>query len=209
MIAHIKGSLQNITDSTVVIDVGGVGFFISVSQRTIQGLKTGQEVLLHTHFQLREDGISLYGFKTEMERQIFQMVIGVSGVGPKVAMNLLSSYTPGELIKVFLERDTGALSHVSGIGKKTAERLIVELSDKAAKIPVEPLDNGQIQNDVSSALELLIELGANRKEALDALEKVRREDVEDPEGTGRAGRAGALSLDELITRSLTFLGGKK
>lgn len=203
MIAHIKGSLQNITDSTVVIDVGGVGFFIFVSQRTIQGLNIGQELLLYTHFQLREDGISLYGFKTEMERQIFQMVIGVSGVGPKVAMNLLSSYSPGELIKAFLERDTGALSHVSGIGKKTAERLIVELSDKAAKIPVEPLDTCNAQSDVSSAMELLMELGANRKEALDALEKVRREDAEDP------GRAGTLSLDELITRSLTFLGGKK
>lgn len=197
MIAHIKGSLQNITDSAVIIDVSGVGFLVSVSQRTIQGLKAGQELLLHTHFQLKEDGISLYGFKTELERQIFQMVITVSGVGPKVAMNLLSSYSPEELIKVLLERDIGSLSHITGIGKKTAERLVVELSDKAAKIPVESLDNGKIQTDISSALELLMELGANRKEALDALEKARREDNI------------TLSLDELITRSLTFLGGKK
>ena len=197
MIAHIKGCLQSMVDSTVVIDVGGIGFFVFVSQRTIQGLNVGKELLLYTHFQLREDGVSLYGFKTEMERKIFQMVIGVSGIGPKVAMNLLSSFSPGELIKAFLERDVSALSHVSGIGKKTAERLIVELADKAAKLPVELLDTGKTQNDISSALELLMELGANRKEALDALEKVRRGDDR------------TLSLDELITRSLTFLGGNR
>lgn len=210
MIAHIKGCLQDIIDSTVIVDVGGVGFSVLVSQRTIQSFNVqsnniGQEVFLHTHFQLKEDGVSLYGFQTQLERQIFQFIIGVTGVGPKVAMSLLSAFSPAELVNIFLEKDLSSLEHVSGVGKKTAQRLVMELSDKVAKISNNSHFQGKYgkdfaksREDIYSALELLMELGANRKEAMDALEKVKQVEGENH-----------LPVDELITKSLTYLGAKK
>lgn len=200
MIAHVKGRLISTLDSTAIVEVGGIGLSISLPHRSFESLSVGEEVFFYTHFQLREDSMSLYGFQTQLERQIFQLVIGVSGIGPKVGLNILSSYPPNELIRLLLDRDVTALEHVPGIGKKTAQRLIVELSDKASKLPLDldPSASDGTNHNMTSALELLMELGANRKEAMDTLEKVRTQE------NGKT-----LSLDELIAKSLGFLGEKR
>lgn len=134
MITQLQGILIEKELDRVVIEVQGIGYLVAVSLQTIQALpQTGQNVLLYTHFHIREDAFTLFGFATKEERTLFEQCISVSGVGPKLALSLLSGLEPQRLRDAILRSDVQQLSKIPGIGKKTSERLIVELRDKMAQ----------------------------------------------------------------------------
>jgi holliday junction DNA helicase RuvA len=131
VIASIRGSLVTRLPGDVVIEAAGVGYRLNVSSETLAGLpKAGEQARLLTHLILRDDGMHLYGFATEAERELFLMLIGVQGVGPKVALAVLSGGAPRELLNAIAAGDAARFQAVPGIGKRTAERIIVELREK-------------------------------------------------------------------------------
>ena len=137
MIAQLKGTLADKGLDAVVVDVGGVGYAVSISFNTLAVLPpVGQPVRLYTYLQVREDALQLFGFATPEERRAFELCIAVSGIGPKIALSVLSGLDPRGLAKVITEGDLNRLKRVPGIGAKTAERLVLELRDKVDRIGV-------------------------------------------------------------------------
>ncbi|MCH7639624.1 MAG: Holliday junction branch migration protein RuvA [Bacteroidetes bacterium] len=135
MIAYVSGTLAEKKPTEAVIDVGGLGYRLLIPTSSFDKLPAkGESARLHATLIVREDSQTLYGFATEAERQVFETMISVSGVGPKLALAALSGMSPGELRDVVLAGDTGMLTRIPGVGKKTAERLIVELRDKLSKL---------------------------------------------------------------------------
>jgi holliday junction DNA helicase RuvA len=133
VIASIRGELLTRLPGDVVIEAAGVGYRLSVSSETLAGLpRAGEQARLLTHLVLRDDGMHLYGFSSAAERELFLMLIGVQGVGPKVALAVLSGGAPRELLNAIASGDTARFQAVPGIGKRTAERIIVELREKVA-----------------------------------------------------------------------------
>ncbi|MBM7855115.1 Holliday junction DNA helicase RuvA [Desulfohalotomaculum tongense] len=174
MIAFLRGKLAAESTGKVVLDVNGVGYQLLVSSATLADMPpVGEEVFLHTHMVVREDSMQLYGFKTEEELFIFTAVLGVSGVGPKGALSLLSTYQPGSIREIMANEDVTALTKVSGIGKKTAQRLILELKDKLGSIPAAAKKTapnikhqGSMHRDAEFAL---MALGYSQSEAAEAV----------------------------------------
>jgi holliday junction DNA helicase RuvA len=133
VIGSVRGTLVTRLPGDVVIEAAGVGYRLKVSTETLAGLpKAGDQAMLLTHLILRDDGMHLYGFATQAERELFLMLIGVQGVGPKVALAVLSGGAPRELLNAIASGDTARFQAVPGIGKRTAERIIVELREKVA-----------------------------------------------------------------------------
>lgn len=131
MIGRIKGILADKQATEVLVDVNGVGYEVQIPMSTLFQLpETGKEVLLHTHFVVREDAQSLYGFYDQEARTLFRLLIRINGVGPKVALAILSSMEVGEFVAAVHQDDVGSLLNVPGIGKKTAQRLLIEMRDK-------------------------------------------------------------------------------
>lgn len=142
MIAFVKGTLAARLADAAVIEVGGVGIQLGMSAHALAALPDiGQTVQVHTYLQVREDALTLYGFSSLDEKALFERLIGVSGVGPKVALSALSVYTPDTLTRAIMAGDATAVSRVPGIGKKTAQRIILELKGALA---AEPLQEGQV-----------------------------------------------------------------
>lgn len=133
MFHHIEGTVSEIEPNLLVIDCGGVGFEINTSQNTISSVKRGERAKLYVTESIREDCFDLYGFASRSERRSFELLIGVSGVGPKAAVSILSSSTPETLAMAVLTGDEKALTVAPGVGKKLAQRVILELKDKLAK----------------------------------------------------------------------------
>ena len=133
MFYYLKGRAAHLAPNLAVIDCGGVGYACRTTSYTLSGLQMGQEVTLYTHLNVREDAMELYGFGTEKERNCFQLLIGVSGVGPKAALSILSATTPEGLATAIITGDEKALTVAQGIGKKIAQRILLELKDKLAK----------------------------------------------------------------------------
>jgi Holliday junction DNA helicase RuvA len=141
MIAHINGKLIQKLPNAVIVDVGGVGYELTVPLSTFYDLgEPGSEVSLRAYTYVREDALQLYGFRTEREKKLFLLLIGVSGIGPKLAITVLSGLSSEELIQAIRSNDLARLVGVPGVGKKTAERMIVELKDKVASILPPGLD---------------------------------------------------------------------
>jgi Holliday junction DNA helicase RuvA len=133
MIASVRGEVLYRMPGEVVIEAAGVGYKLAVSSQTLSAVPpAGEQARLFTHLVLRDDGINLYGFSTQAERELFLMLIGVQSVGPKVALAVLSGGTPRELLNAIASGDTARFQAVPGIGKRTAERIIVELREKVA-----------------------------------------------------------------------------
>lgn len=131
MIGRITGTLVEKTPPELVVDVAGIGYELNASMTTIYELPAmGEQVLLYTHLLVKEDSHSLYGFIDKEERSVFRILIKVNGIGPKMALAILSSMSPEELIQFVQASDVTALTRIPGVGKKTAERLIIELRDK-------------------------------------------------------------------------------
>jgi len=179
MFYHIQGELVCVESNMAVIDCNGVGYCLTVSQNTQRSLKKiGQTVKLYTHFCVREDDVELFGFYDIEERDTFRMLITVSGVGPKAAINVLSVLTPHSLSVAVLNGDTKLISKAQNVGAKTAARIVLELKDKLSKtvIAEEGEISDQIQitgNDASSKLSeaqnALMVLGYKQTEAAQAL----------------------------------------
>lgn len=133
MFYYVKGKVAHVAPNLAVIDCGGVGYACRTTSYTLSSLQVGQEGTLYTHLNVREDAMELYGFATENERSCFQMLIGVSGVGPKAALSILSATTPEGLATAIITGNEKALMVAPGIGKKIAQRILLELKDKLAK----------------------------------------------------------------------------
>ena len=132
MIGFLRGTIARLKADSCLIDVHGVGYRVSISDATRRELAQGKEAQLYTYLSVREDALQLYGFRTEQEYDMFLVLIGISGIGPKVALGILSSITVSRLATAITNEQTSVLTKLPGIGKKSAERLILELKDKLA-----------------------------------------------------------------------------
>ena len=173
MIFFIKGVLEHVLEQSVVIDVSGVGYQVLVSAKTVAQLPgMGEKVKLYTHMQAKEDGTTLYGFMHMDELDMFNRLISVSGVGPKAAQGLLSVLQPSDMMLAIMTDDSATLSKAPGVGKKTAQRIVLELKDKvkADGVVVAALDSQQSMTHASSqkqdAIDALTALGYSRSEAV-------------------------------------------
>jgi Holliday junction DNA helicase RuvA len=182
MYAYIKGILVEASPSSVVIDAGGVGYKIFVPASVFSRLpQVGSEAIIHTSFVVREQAQTLYGFTMPHERDFFESLLGVTGIGPKIALALIGHMPLGELQRAIVNEDIAAITRVPGIGKKGAERLIIEMRDKVhvpasegniahSFAPSDP--KGQMVNDAMSAL---INLGYNQGTAQKAIKKTLKD----------------------------------
>lgn len=196
MYAYIKGTLEIKGINYVVIENNGIGFKIFMSSKSIGCIgNVGDIVKVHTHYHVREDDISLYGFVSEEELRMFEILINVSGVGVKSALTMLSDITPASFAMAVIQDDVTRLTKVPGVGKKTAQRLILELKDKLKKEDIsgdaaaeEDIKEIKIDNDAVTALQVL---GYSKKEVEEVLQKVDTKN---------------LSTEETIKMALKYLG---
>lgn len=201
MIASLNGILKAKSPTEILVDVNGVGYAVSIPLSTYSTLgDLNSSIHLLTHLHVREDVMQLFGFATEAERQLFRLLISISGIGPKTAQGILSSVSALDLQQHIASGNTAALTSIPGIGRKTAERLIVELKDKIAKIgpslgttSFAGDTNTEIRNE---ALAALTSLGYNRVVA----EKAIRTALNESSGS-------QLSVEELIKKALKHSGG--
>ena len=178
MIERLTGTLAAVSGEAVVVDVGGVGFLVEVSGITFRDMPAiGAPVALLTYLHVREEALQLYGFSTEEERELFRLFLGVSKIGPKLALAALSSRRPGELKRALVTGDAAVFASVPGIGRKTAERLILELKDKVGEVGLPGgvvVSGGAGVDDgpMSLARAALLELGFGAAEADKLLARV-------------------------------------
>ena len=197
MIAHLTGTLLEKHVLRLVVDVHGVGYDVHVPLSTFYAAgEPGASVTLRIHTHVREDALQLFGFATALEQQLFERLIGVSGIGPKLALSILSGIEPTALVTAIRGNDLGRLTRIPGVGKKTAERLVVELRDRLAKLDetavsdVEAAPSGT-RDDLLSAL---ANLGYQRALAERAVDTVLRRDVD-------------ASFEDLLRAALKALAG--
>lgn len=195
MIASLSGILKTKSPTEVLIEVQGIGYIVHIPLSTYERLgDPGSSVFLLTHFHVREDAVSLFGFSTEEERRLFRLLISVSGIGPRIAQSILSGMNVEELKSHIIGGNVNALLSIPGVGRKTAERLIVELRDKAGKSSAEYetiTSSSQTTALRIEALQALTSLGYNQQIA----EKAIRLVLNEADGS-------TLSLEELIKRAL-------
>lgn len=180
MIAHLRGTLLQKSTQSVIIDAGGIGYEVVVPLSTFYALpETDAHVNLHIYTHVREDALLLFGFSTKLEKDLFLMLISVSGIGPKLAVNILSGIGPEDLREAMARGDAFRLQSIPGVGKKTAERIVLELKDRAMKslgdreLPHAPVTTEGEQALLDDALSALANLGYQARSARSALEKAR------------------------------------
>ena len=199
MIAFVKGKLEIKANDYVIIDVSGIGYKVFMSETSIEKLgDIGDLVKVHTYYRVREDDISLFGFNTQEELRMFELLIQVSGVGAKTALVMLSCITPSEFAIAVVSNDISKLTKIPGIGAKSAQRIVLELKDKLKNDEnvTKAKDSKQEEkednnNNVQDAINALQVLGYNRKEIEKAIEKI---DIKD------------LSVEDIIKKGLVVLG---
>lgn len=193
MIAHIQGRLVEKTPTHVVIDCGGVGYHINISLHTYSQLGDAENCKLFTFLQIKEDAHSLYGFADKKERELFKLLLSVSGVGASTARTMLSSLAPEHIIQSIASNDVGTIQSIKGIGAKTAQRVILDLKDKVIKLyQIEEISDTSYNTNREEALSALEVLGYVRKNAEKVIEKIL---VTQPEAT----------VEELIKLALKAL----
>lgn len=171
MFDYISGKLAGVTAGKVVVDCGGVGFAVTASSFTCAQVSRKQDVKLYTYLAVRDDALELFGFADERERDLFMLLIGVSGVGPKLAVTILGGMSIDRLSEAIASGNVAALSSVKGVGKKTAERIALELKNKIESAPGTETVEQQSPVDEKAVL-ALVSLGYERKEAEAAVKKV-------------------------------------
>lgn len=172
MIGRLRGALAELAQTVAVIDAGGVGYEVEVTTATAANLAAAERsvpVTLHTHLIAREDAQTLFGFANAGERDLFRALIKVAGVGPRLGMALLSTISPAEFSAALATGNVAAITRVPGIGKRTAERLVVELRDKADALAVSANGGGAPQDPVAEAVQALLALGYRDGEATAAV----------------------------------------
>ena len=193
MIGSLIGLIKEKTPSAILLEVNGIGYEISIPLSTsFQLPKVGESAFLLTHLVVREDQHSLYGFATEEERKLFRALIKISGVGAKLAITILSGTNVTGFIQSVVNEDIDALVHLPGIGKKTAERLVVEMKDKISEISDKQhnLQDSGVNSAVAEAINALVNLGYKTKDAKNILDKIDSEE---------------LSVEDLIRQALKSL----
>jgi Holliday junction DNA helicase RuvA len=194
MIAFLTGRVAARTASYALIEVGGIGYRLIMSTSSLAALPAeGDEVTVQTHLHVREDELTLYGFESEQERELFEALIGVSGVGPKVALAVLSALRPDALRTALARDDIALLSSVPGVGKKTAQRLLIDLKDKLGAPDLGATGGGSASRVAVEARDALLAMGFSRAEATAALSDV------DP----------AASAEQMLRAALRALGGTR
>ena len=179
MIGFLRGVVVQLLPDYCLLDVGGVGYRVFIPSSTRSRLKSGEEAMLYTHLSVREDAMTLYGFESQEEYQGFQMLISVSGIGPKVALGILSSITVNKLFQAIHGKQLAVLTKLPGVGKNSAERMILELKDKAAELDgVEgefetPSEESAVGSDLSDAAAALSSLGYSQAEIASVLRRVK------------------------------------
>lgn len=203
MLAYIKGTIESKADEYVVIDVGGLGYKIFMSGIAIQNLgEIGETVKVHTYYRVREDDISIFGFITQEELKMFELLLTVSGVGAKVALAILANISVTDFALAVINGDVTKIVQVPGIGKKSAERIILELKDKLKKIQQQDKLTGTTKdtkiekaieqnNNIEEAISALLVLGYNKKEIEKAFEKIEKANA---------------TTEDLIRKGLSILG---
>jgi holliday junction DNA helicase RuvA len=173
LIAHLAGRLFEKHPNRIIVDIGGVGYEVFVPLSTFYGLgEAGTDVALRVHTHVREDALSLYGFASALELELFERLIGVGGIGPKLALAVLSGIEPLELVRAIQRGDLARLTSIPGVGKKTSERIVLELKDR---LPSPPIEDGAVVASAPSAmrddvLSALANLGYHRPLAEKAVE---------------------------------------
>ena len=202
MYHYLSGQLIEKTAASMVLEAGGVGYYLSIPVSTFTSLpEIGQPVKILTYFVVREDAQQLYGFFTEEERQLFRLLLSVSGIGPKTGLTVLSGISIHDLKRAILDNDLALLTSAPGIGRKTAERLVVELREKIAVVDEKRGSSGsargkttQQEDLIEDSLRALVELGYRKQNAQDAIRKA----VKSLEG-------GKISVPDLVRVSLKYV----
>lgn len=194
MIAFVRGKFVHKTPAMVWVDVNGVGYELHISLHTFSSIQLMEQGQLFTYFQVKEDSQTLYGFFDVQENELFVQLISVSGVGAATARMMLSSSKPDEIVRAIVQSDSRFLESIKGIGKKTAERIVLELKDKLAKTPyntnISPLINNTLEQD---ALNALIALGIARQTGEQAVQKVLK------------GQPELTSVQDIIKKALKII----
>lgn len=197
MLAYIKGTLEMKFDNYIVIDVGGLGYKIFMSEKALEEVgNIGDNVKVHTYYRVREDDISIYGFLTNEELKMFELLLGVSGIGAKSAITMLSNITPSSFALAIITSDTSKLVKIPGIGAKSAARIILELKDKIKTVETKEqetkslVEEAIIDDKLQEAISALQVLGYNKKEIEKVFEKMNIQD---------------LTLEDIIRKGLSNL----
>lgn len=195
MIGLLRGRLLEKRPNQIILDVGGVGYLVAVPLSTFAALgELHGEVTLLIHTHVREDALSLYGFLSQREKHLFELLLGASGVGPTLALKILSGMNVEELVPAIRTGDIARLTKIPGVGRKTAERMVVELKDKLEAVAIEaekpaPASPAGVESDVKSAL---VNLGYDERTADAAVAEAKRE-------------AGATNFEKLLREALLTL----
>ncbi len=172
MITHIQGKLVEKNPTDVVIDCNGIGYLLNISLHTFSQIPDQENIKLYTHLQVREDSHTLFGFSSIAEREIFRLLISVSGIGSSTARTMLSSLTPKQVREGIAAEDVALIQSIKGIGLKTAQRVIIELKDKILKVyDIDEVLLSQDNTSKDEALSALEVLGFNKKQAERAVDK--------------------------------------
>ncbi|MFH6602389.1 Holliday junction branch migration protein RuvA [Maribacter algicola] len=178
MIHHLRGKLVEKNPTHLIIECGGVGYFVNISLHTFSQIKDTESINLYTHLQVKEDSHTLFGFFEKTEREIFRLLLSVSGIGSSTARTMLSSMTPLQIRDAIANEDVRSIQAIKGIGAKTAQRVILDLRDKILKVydigEVSVQSNNTNKEEALSALEVL---GFARRQAEKAVEKVLSQDT--------------------------------
>jgi holliday junction DNA helicase RuvA len=178
MIAMLRGRAIERGEGRIVLDVGGVGYLLAATSSAIRlAVPDGEEVTLVTHLHVREDAMTLFGFASSAERALFELLLGVSGVGPKAALAIVSGYAPDQIRRAIATADHALFTSITGIGMKTAERVVIDLKDKVGALPSAPETAPEpvIADDHTAAREALVGLGMSVAEAEAALRGIDAE----------------------------------
>lgn len=190
MIARIRGAVLSIKPPNAVIDAGGVGYRVTCSQTALDALDVGRPADIHTHLVVREDGWQLFGFGSEEEMELFQTLLGVSGIGPRTALSILSKLPPGTFRAAIVSQQIEVISRVPGVGRKTAEKIIFALKDKLGGLDTAPAASMSAAD--TEAMSALTSLGYSIAEAQAALASLPRNEP--------------MDLEEKIRRALAYFG---
>ncbi|MBY2478173.1 Holliday junction branch migration protein RuvA [Clostridioides difficile] len=197
MYSYIKGTVEEIYIDSIVIENNGIGYKINVSSNTIENLQVGEATKIYTKLIVREDDMSLCGFVSREELKMFELLTSVSKIGPKVALSILSFASPAQLGAYILSEDIGKLSKAPGVGKKTAERIVLELKDKVDKnnIEFEPTLLSQKPTLISQdeSVDALVALGYTLAESKDAVQKCKKD---------------GMNTEAIIKKALTYIMSK-
>lgn len=199
MISFVRGIVAELGDAYIVMDTGAIGYEINMPARIVEEIHLGEEQKVFTYFQVREDAMQLYGFLRKDDLEMFKMLLNVNGIGPKAALGILSGSTADNLRFAVLSDDVNSISKIPGIGKKTAQKLILELKDKLKLedafelklahekgIVNDTVSGGQLRDGYQEAVEALVALGYSSSDALRAVRAVKDIDPSDVEGILKA-----------------------